>query len=64
MLTEYDFTSAVRGKHAARYAKGTNIVLLEPDMAKVFPDSKMVNDTLRAVVKVARQSRKRSAIVN
>jgi len=40
MLSEYDFTGGVRGKYAKRYAKGTNIVVLSPDMAKVFPVSR------------------------
>ena len=44
---EYDFTGAVRGKYAARAAKGTNIVKLDPDVANVFPDSASVNEALR-----------------
>ena len=71
MLQEYDFSNAVRGKYAARYAKGTNIVVLEPDVAKVFSNSKLVNETLRAclslknvgrraVVKITRQTKKQS----
>jgi hypothetical protein len=62
MLPEYDFRKGIRGKYAARYAKGTNIVLLEPDVARVFPSSKLVNETLRAVAKIAHRSKKQSAI--
>jgi hypothetical protein len=46
---EYDFSKGVRGKHAARYASGTNVVVLDPDVAKQFPTANEVNETLRAV---------------
>ena len=39
LLDEYDFSKGVRGKYAKRYAQGTNVVLLSPDLAKIFPDS-------------------------
>ena len=54
---EYDFSGGVRGKYAERYAEGANIVVLDPDVAKVFRDSKSVNQALRALVEVARSSR-------
>jgi hypothetical protein len=60
MLDEYDFSKGVRGKYAKRYAEGTNVVILSPDVAKVFPDSDSVNEALRALVKVARQKVKRA----
>lgn len=47
LLDEYDFSEGIRGKYAERYAQGTNVVLLEPDVAKVFPDSDAVNQALR-----------------
>jgi hypothetical protein len=47
MRDEYDFRGAVRGKYFARYRQGTNLVLLEPDLAKVFRDSEAVNLALR-----------------
>ena len=50
MLDEYDFSKAVVGKYAKQYAEGTNIVLLEPDVAKVFPDSAAVNQALRQII--------------
>ena len=50
MLDEYDFSNAVIGKYAKQYAEGTNIVLLEPDVAKVFPDSAAVNQALRQII--------------
>jgi hypothetical protein len=52
MRDEYDFRGGVRGKYAARYAEGTNLVRLDPDVAKVFPDSAAVNNALRALVKI------------
>ncbi len=52
ILPEYDLTGGARGKYAARYAEGTNLVRLDPDVAKVFPDSASVNDALRALVKI------------
>lgn len=62
MLLEYDFSKGVRGKYAKRYAEGSNVVILSPDMAKVFPTSESVNEALRTLVRVGRkQARKRSA---
>src|SRR5205823_4080069 len=51
MRQEYDFPRARRGKYARRYAEGTNAVLLEPDVAKVFRDSKAVNVLLRKLIR-------------
>ena len=53
MLPEYDFTGAVRGKYYERYRQGTNVVLLDPDVAAVFRDSATVNDALRLLVSLA-----------
>ncbi|HEV3469621.1 MAG TPA: hypothetical protein VG148_09895 [Pyrinomonadaceae bacterium] len=52
MLDEYDFSRGVVGKYAKQYAEGTNIVLLDPDVAKVFPDSESVNQALRAIAQI------------
>ncbi len=53
---EYDMKSllkgGVRGKYAARYRAGTNLVLLEPEVAKAFPNEKAVNDALKLVMKL------------
>ena len=54
MRPEYDFSNAVRGVTAARYAQGTNVVLLEPDVAQLFPDSRSVNEALRTLARLAR----------
>jgi hypothetical protein len=50
---DYDFSSGVRGKYAARYAAGTNVVVLSPDLAEVFPDSEAVNEALRTLVRIS-----------
>lgn len=50
MRTEYDFAGGVRGKYAARYRQGTNVVVLDPDVAKAFTDSRAVNRALRALL--------------
>ncbi|MEE9293676.1 MAG: hypothetical protein V3W34_01755 [Phycisphaerae bacterium] len=54
-LREYDFKGGVRGKYAARYAEGSNVVVLSPDVAKVFPDSNSANRALRAFVQMMRK---------
>ena len=43
----YDFSDSVRGKYAKRFAEGPDVVLLEPEVAKVFPTSEAVNKALR-----------------
>ncbi len=55
MLDEYDFSHGVVGKYARQYAEGTNIVLLDPDVAKVFPNSEAVNQALRAIAQIIQQ---------
>ena len=50
LLPEYDFSGGVRGKYAARMAEGTNIVVIAPDLAKLFPNSEAVNKALRDLV--------------
>jgi len=55
MLREYDFSKGVRGKYAKRYAEGTNLVILEPDVARVFPNSEAVNNALRMLIKISKQ---------
>jgi hypothetical protein len=58
---EYDFSKAVRGVTAARYAEGTNLVLLDPDVAEIFPNARAVNDALRTISRLTgKASRPRS----
>lgn len=59
LRAEYDETllkEGVRGKYVTRYRQGTNLVLLAPDVAAAFPTEQAVNDALRLLMKVARQS--------
>ncbi len=53
MRAEYDFSGGVRGKHHEAYQRGTNVVLLEPDVARVFRDSMAVNRALRMLIDLA-----------
>lgn len=61
MRDEYDFSKAVRGKFAKRFAEGTNIVVLEPEIAEVFSDAKAVNDALRPLAKIVRKHQEETA---
>jgi len=47
MRAEYDFSHGERGKYASRYAEGSNVVVLDPDVAAAFPNAEVVNDALR-----------------
>lgn len=55
MLAEYDFSGGVRGRFAEAYAEGTNVVLLDEDVAKVFPDAASVNRALRLLIRLAKE---------
>jgi hypothetical protein len=57
MRPEYDFTHGVRGKYAAAYREGSNVVVLDPDVAAAFKSSAEVNDALRQVVLARRAGR-------
>ena len=59
MRAEYDFSGGVRGKYVDQYRRGTNVVLLDPEVAEAFPDSKSVNDALRAILAVATRTGRR-----
>ena len=61
MQEEYDFSGGVRGKYAGRYAEGSNVVVLDPDVAEIFPDAALVNEALRALAKTAQKQGKRRA---
>lgn len=57
MRKEYDFSHAVRGKYHRAFQSSTNVVVLEPDVAARFKNSRAVNKALRAVLKAAEQAR-------
>ena len=59
MLEEYDFSKGVRGKHAKRYAEGTNLVLIDPDIAQFFPDHASINDALRSLMEIIKKRQER-----
>ncbi len=53
---EYDLSQlkgGVRGKYASKYREGTNLILLESDVAEVFKDNESVNEALRLLIKIA-----------
>jgi hypothetical protein len=61
MLEEYDFSKGIRGKYAKRYAEGTNVVLIDPDVAEFFPDHDTVNDALRSLIRIIKKRQNRFA---
>ena len=57
----FDYTKAVRGKYYRRLLQeGTNVVVLEPDLAKAFRDSAAVNDALRSLLKLSEATRRQA----
>jgi hypothetical protein len=60
MAEEYDFSEGVRGKYVGRFAKGSNVVVLEPDVARVFTDSESVNQALRALAEIIQHQSEKS----
>ncbi len=56
MLKEYDFSRGVRGKYYKRFLEGSNVAVIDAELAKIFPDSKSVNQALRSLVSVAQKS--------
>jgi hypothetical protein len=60
MRPTYDFANGVRGKYAERYAEGTNVVVLDPDVSEVFPDAGSVNRALRALAGIIEDRSKRA----
>ena len=56
LRSEYDFSKGVRGKYAKRYAQGTNVVRLAPDVSAAFPDAESVNEALRVLIRIASKS--------
>lgn len=60
MRPEYDFSGGVRGKYAKRYAEGSNVVVVDADLADVFPNGESVNRALRALAEIIRAERRAS----
>lgn len=61
MCDEYDFSGGVRGKYAKRFAQGTNVVLLAPDVAAEFKTSRAVNAALRKILRERKASKRKSS---
>jgi hypothetical protein len=62
---EYDFSKmagGVRGKYVERYRAGTNLVLLDPDIAKAFPTDASVNEALRLLLQIAQRQQPNTAL--
>lgn len=57
MRAEYDFSDGRRGATVARYTDGANIVVIDPDVLDVFPDSASINEALRALAPMLRERR-------
>jgi transcription elongation factor GreA-like protein len=57
MLEEYDFSKAIQGKYSKKYAEGTNIVVIEPDVVKYFPDHDSVNEALRSLIEILKRQK-------
>ena len=56
LVPEYDFRGGLRGKYAGRYAEQTNVVVLDPDVARAFPTASEVNRALRTLLSSGRQA--------
>lgn len=60
MKREYDFSKGVRGKYTKKYKAGTNVVLLDPDVAEVFKTPRSVNQTLRTLAKIIKAQKQKA----
>jgi hypothetical protein len=60
MREHYDFASGVRGKYVNRLKAGSNVIVLEPDVARRFKTSRAVNDALRSYLRLALPRRRRA----
>ncbi len=61
MLEEYDFSKGVKGKYAKRYAEGTNVIVIDPDVAQYFSDHESVNEALRSLLPIVKRHSKKIA---
>jgi len=60
MRKEYDFSKGIRGKYAKAYKEGTNVVLLDPDVAKVFRTPTSVNQALRSLAGIIKAQKQKA----
>jgi hypothetical protein len=64
LRSEYDFSQlkgGIRGKYVERYQNGTNLVLLDPDVAEAFPNAEAVNEALRLLIQIAKRQQANAA---
>ena len=61
MLEEYDFSNGIRGKYAAKFEQGTNIIMLEPELMEYFPDSASVNEALMSLANLMKKYKNKKA---
>lgn len=59
MRDDYAFSDGVPRKYAARFSEGSNVVILDPDVANLFKDSASVNDALRTLAEIAQRQAKK-----
>jgi hypothetical protein len=65
MQPEYDFSSmkgGIRGKYYEQYRKGSNVVLLDPDIAEAFPTEGAVNEALRGILSTTQAMRRTAGL--
>ncbi len=58
MLEEYDFSKGVKSKYTQKYEEGTNVVVIDPDVATFFPDHDSVNEALRSITRIIKRQKK------
>lgn len=58
MLEEYDFSKGIQGKYSRKYSEGTNVVVIDPDVAEFFPDHDSVNQALRSLTEIIKKQKK------
>lgn len=64
LLEEYDFSQGIQGKYAGKFTEGTNVVVIEPDIAKIFPDHDSVNQALRSLAEIIKHQNKVNKVVS
>ena len=62
MLEEYDFSAGIQGKYSKKYREGTNVIVIEPDVAKFFPDHDSVNQALRSLSEIIKKQKNNKSI--
>ena len=58
MLEEYAFSKGLQGKYSRKYSEGTNVVVIDPDVAEFFPDHDSVNQALSSLTEIIKKQKK------